>query len=323
MTLHQLRIFSAVARHLNLSRAAKEVHISEPSVFYQLKLLQEKYKLQLYRRIGQGIQLTEKGRSFLSDAEQILFQVKKLKEKFGSNPTERKAEFLTVGGSRNPSASLLPTVIAVFRKDHPEVEITLRTDTSPAVQRLVLNSKVDIAVLTNPSESPCLVYEPCRQEQLVIFASTKHPLAKKDKLTLAELAQAPLVFKEGKAGEPSMSEQILKQVERRGLRLNIVVYCELPEAIKAAVRAGIGLGVSYRDIVEPDLRGGDLKAIDVPELKTSINSFIIYHKERPLSFPAQEFLTLLREWSQKSRWSRGSQRTARPPSASLPSRSPA
>jgi DNA-binding transcriptional LysR family regulator len=119
-----------------------------------------------------------------------------------------------------------------------------------------------------------------------------------------------------------MAEGILKQVERRGLKLNIIMYCDSPEAVKAAVKARIGLGISYRDIVEPDVRKGDLKVIKVPELKTQINSFIVYHKERPLSPIAQEFLTLLRGRSQKLRIAKGSQRAIRSLSPFLSSRSP-
>lgn len=321
MTLHQLRIFAAAARHRNLTKTAKELHISQPSVSYQLRLLQEEYQTKLYRKIGRGIQLTEEGRIFLLDAEPILLRVEKLIRKFSSNLTERKAEFLTVGSSRNLSTSFVPTLLGGFKKTHPEVEITLRTDTSPAVKRLVLNSEVDIAVVTNPSRSPSLICEPCRQEQVVIFASRRHPLGKREKLTLAELAQAPLVIKKGNAGEPSMAEQILKQVEKRGLKLNIIMRCDSPEAVKAAVKTGIGLGVSYRDILEPDIRG-NLKVIKVPELKTQVNSFIIYHKDRPLSPSAQKFLTLLRERSQKTRRGESPQRAIRSLSHSLLSRSP-
>lgn len=322
MTLHQLKIFAAAARHLNLKKASRELRISQPSVSYQLKLLQEECQTKLYRKIGRGIQLTEEGRIFLLDAELILLQVEKLIGKFSSNLTERKAEFLTVGGSRNPSTSFVPTLLGVFKKTHPEVEITLRTDTSLAIEHLVLNSEVDIAVVTNPSKSPPLICEPCRQEQVVIFASRRHPLAKREKLTLAELSAAPFIIKRGTEDAPSMSEQILKQVEKGGLKLNIIMRCDSPEVVKAAVKTGIGLGLSYRDILEPDIRG-DLKVIKVPELKTQVNSFIIYHKDRPLSPNAQEFLTLLREWPQKTRRGKSPQRAIRSLSPSLLSRSPA
>ncbi len=314
MTLHQLRIFAAAARHLNLKKASRELHISQPSVSYQLRLLQEECQAKLYRKIGRGIQLAEEGQLFLSDAEPILLQFEELKEKFSSRLSNRRAGFLTVGSSLNLSTSFVPFLLAAFRETHPEIRITLRTDTSLTVKRLVLNYEVEIAVVTDPSESPSLISEspslicePCRQEQVVIFASIKHPLAKRKKLTLAELAMFPLIIKEkeGKEGGLSMAEGILKQVEKRGLKLNIIMHCDSPEAVKAAVKAGIGLGISCRDIVESDVKKGDLKVIKVPELKAQINSFIIYHKERPLSPIAQEFLTLLREWSQKSGWEKG------------------
>ena len=309
MTLHQLRIFEAVVRHLNLTRAAAELHISQPSVFQQVKLLGEEYGVKLYRKIGRGIELTDDGRSFLSNARPILFHVEKLKRNFTSNLNDSKTGNLTIGGSFGPSASFLPLLSAHFRKTHPQVHVTLLTNLSPVIEKLVLNSEVDIALITNPSHSPSLIYEPCRKETLVTFVSVKHPLAKRRELNLAELARAPLIVRKGKADVGSTWE-ILKQLEERGLKLNIIMDCELPEGVKAAVKTGMGLGILYRDIVEPDIRAGDLKIINVPELKMRVDSFITYHKNKSLSPNAQDFLSLLRKWRRMRRGVKGSLRVA-------------
>lgn len=304
MTLHQLKIFAAVAKHLNVTKASEELHISQPSVSQQLKLLQEEYGAKLHEKTSRGIQLTDEGRAFLKDVERILLQVDRLKEKFGSSPARQRAKSFTVGGSFGPSASLLPSLLAVFKETHPQVELTLQTDTSHAVERLVLNAEVEIAVITNPSHSPSLIYEPCRQVKLVTFASPQHPLAKQAELTLTELAQAPLVIKKGKPNE-GRARRFLRQLEKRGLQLNIVMECESLEAVKAAVRAGMGIGILYGDIVEPDIQRGDLKMLRIRELKMEISSLIIYKKERPLSSYAQDFLTLVRELPRKRRWVNG------------------
>jgi DNA-binding transcriptional LysR family regulator len=82
MTLHQLKIFAAAAKHLNMTKASLELHISQSSISQQLKLLEEECEVKLYNKIGRGIELTEKGRLLLIDIEPILHQIKKLKEKY-------------------------------------------------------------------------------------------------------------------------------------------------------------------------------------------------------------------------------------------------
>ncbi|MCH8054682.1 MAG: LysR family transcriptional regulator, partial [Deltaproteobacteria bacterium] len=288
-------------KHLNMTKASAELHITQPSVSQQLKFLEGECKVKLYTKMSRGIELTERGQLLLNDAEPILLQIERLKEKFKDSSTDGKVGSLTIGGSHSLSVSFLPTMLAVFKETHSHVQVTFRTDNSRAVERMVLNSEAELGVLTNPSYSPSFIHEPCRQEELVAFASANHPLAKKQKLTLEELAQAPLVVKRDKTSKVYRTDEIFRQLEARGFKLNIVMNCESPEALKATVKTGMGLGILYRDIVEPYVKTGELKIIKVPELKMKIDSCIIYlkGKEKALSPHFQDFLTLLREWPKK------------------------
>lgn len=296
MTLHQLKIFSSIAKFLNVTKASAELHISQPSVSQQVKLLQEEYGAKLYRKIGRGIQLTDEGRVFLKEIEPILIQVDLLKKKFGIS---LKQGSLTIGGSHSPSASFLPLLVSVFNETHPDTRLVFRTHNSDVLERMVADSEVEIAVVTNRSDSPYLLYEPCREEELVFFASPEHALAKQKSLTLPELANAPLVvFKKGRL---RAFEAVLHQIEKRGLTWNAVMYCESSDALKAAVKAKMGLGIIYRDLVQPGINRREFRMIAVPELKMYSESYIIYHKEKPLSENAKVFLSLLRQQIQLKR----------------------
>jgi DNA-binding transcriptional LysR family regulator len=296
MTLHQLRIFSAVAKHLNISKAAVTLHISQPSVSEQLKLLEEECGVKLYKSIGHGIELAREGRLFLKEAESTLVQAERLKGIFSPNLHESEARFLTVGGTLGTAARFLPGIASIFRKTHPHVQLILRTDSSPVMEQLVQNSEVEIALVTTASASPRLIYESCRQEKLVLFVSSRHPWAKRRSLSLAELAHIPLVvFKKGKR-EAGGAAKILDQIEERGFHPTVAMYCETAEAIKAAVGTTMGLGILHRDLVELDIYRGNLRIIRIPGLKTHTESYIIYSKEKPLSANARDFLALLHQW---------------------------
>jgi len=287
LTLHQLKIFNSIAKCLNVTKASIELHISQPSVSQQVKLLQEEYGAKLYTKNGRGIKLTDEGRLFLKEIDPILRQVDVLKNKFGGH---LKLGSLTIGGSHSPSASFLPLLASVFKETHPDTKITFRTHNSDVLERMVLDSDVEVAVVTNSTASPSLVYEPCRQEELVFFASVEHPLAKRKTLGVTELANAPLVvFKKGRMA----FEKILRQIESQGLQWNVAMYCESSEALKAAVKGRMGLGIIYRDLVQPELHRREFKVIQVPGLVMHSESYVIYHKDKPLSVNAKAFLALL------------------------------
>src|ERR1044071_5035562 len=127
---------------------------------------------------------------------------------------------------------------------------------------------------------------------MVVIVSKQHALSKKRKLTMAELAQAPLIVR---TRRNSSSKQILGEVERHGFELNVLMKCDSAQGVKVAVARGLGVGLLYRSHVEQEIRRGELKVLSVPGLKTHIQSFIIYKAERPISSAAHEFLELLRQ----------------------------
>jgi DNA-binding transcriptional LysR family regulator len=301
MTLHQLRIFSSIAKCLNVTKASAELHISQPSVSQQVKLLQEEYGVTLYRKNSRGVQLTDEGLLFLKEIEPILVQFDHLQKK---GRDRRKESSFTIGGSRSPSAAFLPLIASLFKEAHPDIEITLRTDNSAALERMVLASEVEIGVISDPSSSPLLAYEPCREEELIFCLSYDHPMAKRKSLTLAELANTPLiVFKKG--GLRSY-KRILNEIESRGLNATVAMYCESSDALKAAAKTGMGIGIIYRDLALPEMNRKELKTIQVEGLAVRSQSHVIYAKNKPLSANANAFLTLLRQKIAPNRQASGS-----------------
>lgn len=291
MTLNQIRAFGAVSKHLNITRAAESLSISEPSVFKQVKALEDFCGVRLYRKVGRQIELTREGQLVQADIREILLRVERLGQRFKQAAPAPTGGSLAVGGSHAPSVALIPSLLARFKESHPHTQIIFRTKSSRGIEKLVLQSQAEIGVITNPSNSRLLRLLPCREENIVVVVSAKHPLAKKFELSLAEVAQAPLIIKKGRQGRPS---EFLRQIESQGFRLNILMECESGQAIKIAVMRGMGIGILYRDQVESEFEAGSLKTLRIAGLKR-INgkSFIVYRKGRPLSHNALDYLALL------------------------------
>lgn len=296
MSLAQFAIFTAVAKHLNVTKAAEELHISQPAISRQLKLLQEIYGVKLYSRDARGIQLTKAGRIFLKDSKAILSRLNDLKRKFSNSQKQERNSVLVVGGSSGPTEIIVPSLLAVFEKSHPLTQIDLRIKDNRTVERLVLNSEVEIAIITGRPHSPRLAAEPFSEEEVVAFVSARHPIIKKSKLTLDEFASAPLVIRrsEGDVAETEKSLKKLEKLKNKGLNFKVIMWCESSSAVKSAVEAGVGVGLLTRSSVALAAKRGDIKLLKLPDLGLRVRRFIVYRKDQLLSFEAREFLALLR-----------------------------
>jgi LysR family hydrogen peroxide-inducible transcriptional activator len=300
MTLNQIRAFEAVSKYLNITRAAESLSISEPSVFKQVKSLEDFCGVRLYQKVGRQIELTQEGRLVQADVREILLRVERLGQRFKQAAPALNGGSLAVGGSHAPSVALIPSLLARFKESHPNTQIIFRTKSSREVEQLVLQSQVEIGVITNPSNSCLLQLLPYREENIVIVVSAKHPLAKKFELSLAEVAQAPLIIRKKREGRPS---EFLRQIESQGFKLNILMQCDSGEAIKIAVLKGMGIGILYRDQVESELKAGALKTLRIAGLKRiNSKSFVVYRKDRPRSQNALDYLALLGGPRQKLGW---------------------
>jgi DNA-binding transcriptional LysR family regulator len=267
--------------------------ISQPSVSYQLKLLQEQIGAMLFVKAGRGIQLTEKGESFLKEAESILSQIDTLNRKYRTTESPETSVSLSLGGSYGSSASLLPSLMAIFSSRNPLVELSLRTASSPEIQDLVVNSEVELAVVTNPPPNLSLVMEPLREEKFVLFVAPKHALAKRGTVEPAEVLHFPFIVREGKKGSRRMEGLIVSRCKEFS-KLRVSMRYDSPESVKAAVRSSTGVGILHHDIIKDDFRRGVFKSVRLRGLEFYSLSYIVYSKDRMISSCAEAFLSLLR-----------------------------
>jgi DNA-binding transcriptional LysR family regulator len=314
MTLHQFEIFTAIAKHCNLSRASLELNVSQPSVSQQMKLLQKNYGAKLFARTARGVDLTDAGRSFLAGIQPILAQVARLKTLVPRQTAMLESKVLNIAGTHAVSASLLPTLIARFRKTHPRIEIEHKVGNLDDIEPLILKGQAEIGLTTFYPKSSRIAVEPYRKERLLFLVSNTHRLASKTAISLREFQRVPLIIPEPK-GSIGTIERDLQTLEEKGLRFDIALRCEAPSAAKEAIARKVGLGIVYKDVVKDDIKRGMFKALRVRDFKLEVQSYFISHRERVISKPAVEFLELLRRSRPKRFRETGPLSTKRSPGA--------
>ncbi|MGN6716174.1 MAG: LysR substrate-binding domain-containing protein [Candidatus Binatia bacterium] len=293
MLLDRIELFVNVARHHNLAKTARGMHVSPSSVSQRLKSLERDFGAKLYKKNKEGIELTEAGQALLSTANQVLQELDMLRRTL--NPSlEKSVETLAVAGSYNPSAKCLPAAIAAFKKSHPEISVTFLTSHRPIVEKWVREKEVEIAIVQDPSESCMadLFTEHFANDTLDFFAHSGHPVSKKAKISLADLANTPLIVIEG--WEPT--RKFFALAKARGLTLNVALRCASPDAVKAAVRQKIGIGILFHDLIADDVRRKESKILRIQGLRRMTgNSYIVLNNPSNLKPLVTEFLGLLRE----------------------------
>jgi DNA-binding transcriptional LysR family regulator len=287
LTFHQLQIFDLIAKHLSISKASKEIRISQPSLSKQLRSLEEEYGLKFHKQvIGRGIKLTEDGQDFWSEIQPILHQIEQLRLRFGQKT--RPPGRLIVGATQGPSVSFVPDALKKFQENCPEVQATLRTGDSRHVEQMLLKSEVEMAIVVYPSYHHRIVVEPLHRIQISAFISLKHPLARKKNVSQGEILKAPFIIK--------MGGKIADLLGQTGVTVRIAMQCESIEGIKAAVETGMGIGLLYRENVEHGLREGHFKALKLPWLdELRFQWCVLYLRDEPLSTNAQQFIKILKE----------------------------
>jgi DNA-binding transcriptional LysR family regulator len=297
-TLHQFRTFATVAKRLNVSRAAAELHVTQAAISNQLKRLETEYESKLWVKNTRGIELTDAGRHFLRHVDVILNSVRRLHEEFRASNPGKRVRCLNIAGNFSASSSVLTKNLALFKKRYPDVQISLRTDDRVAIERMLLNSQVELAVYNHLPRSSQLVSEPYRKERLVVFASPNHPLANGRSVSFDEFARTPLIVRQIK-GATTETAKFFRQFAPK-VKPNIFLRCETPDAAKMAVSQNLGVGVLFYSNVEPEVRKGNFKIIKLRGINLESWSYIVYHRHRSLSATADKFLALLRESRRRS-----------------------
>ncbi|MVW71761.1 MULTISPECIES: LysR family transcriptional regulator [unclassified Bordetella] len=285
MTPDQLLTFAYVADVGSISRAAELLHLSQPAVSGQLRLLQDWFGEPLYRRRGQGVALTPAGERLAEQARQlrqVYQQTQSLRESWQGLETGT----LRLGASTTPASYLLPSLVAAFHQQFPAVSLHLSDgNTSEIVERL---PRLDLAFIEGevPVGLPAdTAVHPWRQDEVVAIVRADHPLAKQGAAHLQELVQFALVMREPGSGVRRLVEQAFAQ---EGLAPAVGLELAGVEGVKQAVRAGLGIGfVSLMSMRHED---GTLAVVRLhPQPLTRTLSILVPHSQAS-SRAAERFL---------------------------------
>ena len=307
VTLRQLRTFKTVADLTSFSAAAQRLKLSQPSVSYQVKELEETLGLPLLDRLGKRVQLTEAGNVLYNYARRMLDVLDEATVVIEEMRGIQRGT-LRVGASTTVGIYLLPVALGAFKKLHPGLVISLEIGTRARVQDQVLRNELDLAVVGPALKDPELAIIPFLSDELVVVAPAGHPLAGRRGLTLKDLADQPFIMREAASGSRLSLE---KAARKAGAKLRVAMELGSNGAIKHAVESGLGLAVISRYATALEFSSGRLVELDVRGFPIRRDWHIVHLRRRKLPASVHAFIDFLKETSWLSR--NGSRGRVRPP----------
>jgi DNA-binding transcriptional LysR family regulator len=284
LTLRQLKVFEAVARHLNYTRAAEELHLTQPAVSMQVKQLEGSLGVALFEQLGKRIHLTDAGTEVLGYARSVTQQLDELEGVLN--------RMKGLGGGRlrisvaTTANYFIPTLLGSFSRSYPDVTVSLDVTNRETLLRQLAENTVDLVVMGQPPAEADVAAQAFMDNPLVVVAPPDHPLAGQKKIPLKRLQEETFLVREPGSGTRIAMERFFSE---RGMKLRTGMEVGSNEAIKQSVQAGLGLGLLSRATVEQELALKRLEVLDIEDFPIMRHWYVVHRQGKRLSAAAEAF----------------------------------
>lgn len=241
----QLRCFLAVAEHLHFGRAARSLDMLPASLGRQIRTLEERFETRLFLRTTRSVSLTEAGSAILDEARALVSQADSLEARL-RGLRKRETPVLKVGAIDSAAAGLLPQLLQHLRAAHPAIEVHLVEQKTIRLLPRLLSGSLDIAFCRPPDiRDPRITFRTLFFETAVVALPTDHPLARQAEISIAELAEAPLIVPD-RQSRPHSHDLTIRLFAESGLTARIAQIADEKHTIVNLVATGTGLAIVPR-----------------------------------------------------------------------------
>ncbi|KAB3530240.1 LysR family transcriptional regulator [Alkaliphilus serpentinus] len=289
MNLQYLKAFYVTVKLNSISKAAKELHLTQPGLSMQIQSLEKELAVTLLTRSNKGVELTEAGTVVFDYANTILSMQDNIERDLQSLKTNKKD--LLIGSCKAVGEYALPCSIYIYKQDHQDVDIHYNIVNSEEVLNSLSDRTINIGILNGYLQKDHIKLEKITSNRLLLVTSL--PLVK-DKITLEELVKLPLIFREEGSGTRATILESLKAYNIKLKDMNIIYELNSMEAIKTSVIAGKGISFIPELSIKRELRDGVLREIQIEGLNIQSNFYIAYREDHQFTSFEGEFVSFIK-----------------------------
>ena len=288
VSVHQLRLLTAVVEQGGFTRAADSLGLSQPAISHQLKALATAVGIPVLEVIGRRVQLTQAGELLYQHAKRILIEF----EAAGTTLDELRGlqrGSLRLAGDTTVGIYVLPDLLGAFRHEHPSVEVRLGVDNRQGLYNRLVANEADFVVSGRRWEDPSipLVVRPFLANELIAIASPRHRLAGRTRVTLADLAAEPFIVREPGSGTRETADEAFRGA---GLTVRPVMELASNGAIKRAVAQDLGVSILSRYATGLEMQIGHLVELAVDGFPLRRQWHLVYARDKRLGPVDEAFL---------------------------------
>lgn len=289
MNPHHLRTFLAVRKHLNYTRAAEEIFLTQPAVSRQMRQLEEELGVRLFEQIGKALHLTDAGETLAVEAEKLLGAMERTAEAVRSHRSPERGS-IRIGASTTPGFYLLPDLLGRFHRRFPKVAIHYMVENSLRIEQMLVRNELDLGFVGARLSSEEVELKPLVEDEIVCFTSPSHRLAKVRRIDPSSLEEETWIIREKGSATRLLFEDWLSSW-KAAIRKSIELTC--PETCKALVRAGIGISFMSVHGLRSEIGAKSLVKIPVMEMSLKRPIFLARHSEKRNSPVMEAFLQIV------------------------------
>lgn len=288
MSNFRLKVFRTAALHLNLTKTAELLYISQPAVSRNIKDLETELNIKLFDRVAGKIKLTEAGHIVLAYVESVVALERKLQ--FSLDALKQQyAGSLRLGASTTIGQYILPPMLAQFHEQYPDIELSLLNDNTDRIENALLNNEIDIAIVEGLPQNSFVKYIPFIKDEIVAIIHTSQVLSQRDEISIDDLKTTPLVLREEGSGSLAVITDKLKEYGIKLPDMNIVLHLGSTESIKSYLAYSNTMALISIHAVRKEISNGEFKIIDICDLEFD-RTFYFIHTYGQLSGLPEMFL---------------------------------
>ncbi|MGE7765894.1 LysR substrate-binding domain-containing protein [Peribacillus sp. NPDC096540] len=291
MKLENLRMFCLVVDEGSISQAARLSFLSQPAVTRQIHQLENFYSTLLFDREEGRLRVTEAGKLLYPFAKAIVNDFNHSKEVIQQSTGAYNTN-LIVGASLTIGEYLLPSLLGKFKKQQPEVKVTLTIKNTPRVLEDLSNDVIDLALVEGLVENTDFIVEKFADDELILVCPSDHPWKDRKEIQVEELGNERMIWRESISGTRLIVENMLRE---HGVLEKIESYMEIgsTQAIKSAVESGLGISILPRLTVARELDQGFLREVGISRIDITRNLWLVRKNKRFNKIGVSNFVKFL------------------------------
>jgi len=287
MDIHQLKVFTSVFKNRSFSKASEELHLTQPTISNHIKTLEDEFECKFFDRLGRTIIPTKEAEVLYRRSVEIIEKADVLREAIGQLKEDLTGK-LIVGASTIPGVYLMPRIMTGFQKRYPSISFEILISDSKGIIESINRHELLLGIVGAKIGNEHINYTPFVEDELIVVSAPS--VADRNTTTLEDLIGLPMVLREEGSGTRRETEKIL---ESKGISLDNIKVAGIfgsTDAVKQAVKAGLGVSIVSKFSVADELEHKLLKEIKLADIQMKRKFYVVTHKKRTLPRAYDTFL---------------------------------